>query len=507
MAIYQRWIKNLLWNYIFGSAVAVLGVGSVMIFNTLEVSGKEIWLLSFLLFSSLVVMILLELLVFFRDLKPIRQLFQEERPQPETLRRAYFQTHRFPILAVKRTLGPHLLGMSVPAMIQMVVYIYCGWVDLPYYYIGIAGVGALLVASMHALIEFFLTNRAIRPVLIHIRQVALELHGEDLSLDGRVLVSIQRKFQLSAFLIGTFPLFLFSLATQIRLGGLEGGADYWKWAGMILVLGIAFASLGAWLLSRDIQDPIRKLYQSMGAVQSGDFNARAADIYSDEFSRLVTGFNHMVSGLKSRERMNDQLLQSYFRTLAAALDARDPYTAGHSERVAAYSVRIGELAQLDAAEMDILHKSALLHDIGKIGVRDAVLLKEGRLTDEEFAMIKLHPVLGEMILQQIEPAEAMAQLLPGVRSHHERYDGLGYPDGLAGTDIPLLGRIIAIADAYDAMTSDRPYRQGMAVERSLNILDEGRGTQWDPALTELFVTFMRRQPQSEDGEAAKWAVS
>nr|WP_326070384.1 HD domain-containing phosphohydrolase [Paenibacillus alba] len=364
-----------------------------------------------------------------------------------------------------------------------------GWLSLPAYYIGLAGIGAVLVASMHALLEFFSTAQAIRPVLVHIRQVGRRLYGENVSLDGRVIVSIQRKFQLSAFLIGTMPLFLFSLATQIRLISQSSSltADYWKWAGIILLLGVGFSSLGARMLTRDIQQPIEDLHRAMKEVQAGDLQVRASDLYSDEFSRLVAGFNHMVKGLEAREQMNSQLLQSYYATLAAALDARDAYTAGHSTRVAKYSLIIGRAVALNEQELDLLNKTALLHDIGKIGVRDAVLLKESRLTDEEFEQIKLHPVLGESILKQIEPAEAMAPLLPGVRSHHERYDGGGYPDGLKGLDIPEFGRIIAVADAFDAMTSDRPYRKGMAVEKAMAILSEGKGTQWDPRFAQTFI--------------------
>ncbi|NOU73133.1 HD domain-containing protein [Paenibacillus sp. LMG 31458] len=150
---------------------------------------------------------------------------------------------------------------------------------------------------------------------------------------------------------------------------------------------------------------------------------------------------------------------------------------------------------MNEQELDLLNKTALLHDIGKIGVRDDVLLKESRLTNEEFEQIKLHPVLDESILKQIEPAEAMAPLLPGVRSHHERYNGGGYPDGLKGLDIPEFGRIIAVADAFDAMTSDRPYRKGMPIEKALAILAEGKGTQWDPVSLKgslMFIRFKRR---------------
>ncbi|MFC4971580.1 HD-GYP domain-containing protein [Paenibacillus sp. GCM10023248] len=191
--------------------------------------------------------------------------------------------------------------------------------------------------------------------------------------------------------------------------------------------------------------------------------------------------------------MNNQLLQSYYATLAAALDARDAYTAGHSTRVAQYSLMIGRAEGLSERQLDLPNKTALLHDIGKIGVRDDVLLKEGRLTDEQFEIIKLHPVLGESILKQIEPAEAMAPLLPGVRSHHERYDGKGYPDGLQGQDIPEFGRIIAVADAFDAMTSDRPYRKGMPAEKALAILQEGKGTQWDPRYAQSFMDAYTKQ--------------
>lgn len=143
-----------------------------------------------------------------------------------------------------------------------------------------------------------------------------------------------------------------------------------------------------------------------------------------------------------------------------------------------------------------MRKSALLHDIGKIGMRDAVLLKEGRLTDEEWEQIKQHPALGEAILKQIEPADAMAPFLPGVRSHHERYDGGGYPDGLKGEDIPLFGRIIAVADAFDAMTSNRPYRKGLDEQQAIAILEKGGGTQWDPHFAKLFVEAYRKNKES-----------
>lgn len=316
-----------------------------------------------------------------------------------------------------------------------------------------------------------------------------------------MFVPIRPKFLVSCMLIGTFPLFLFIMATHIRMNGegdsivVVGLQSYWAWAGMVLLIGTLFSSIAAWLLTNSVQHPIHELYQAMNQVKDGNL-VQVQDEYSDEFSKLVAGFNMMVRGLQAREQQSRQLLDSYFSTLAVALDARDSYTAGHSLRVAEYSVIIGQLAGLMGQELDNLRKSALLHDIGKIGVRDSILFKEEAFTDEEFLQIQSHTVLGENILRQIEPADKMAPYLGGVRSHHERYDGHGYPDGLTGTDIPIHGRIIAVADAYDAMTSNRPYRKGMDHERALGILEQGRGSQWDPEFTGLFLGYFGRKPEA-----------
>ncbi|MDO3411659.1 HD domain-containing protein [Saccharibacillus sp. CPCC 101409] len=486
---YRQFLRRLVRNYIVGSVLAVLCVGGAVISSALQLTIGRFDRIFVVLLVSFLFMVSLELLTFSRQVKPIRALFLAERPSPDQIRDAYVQIHRLPALSVLRIMGPHLLGLSIPAVALSLLFIHRGWIDLPVSYIGIACSGAILVAGMHALVEYFLTDQAIRPLLQHVSEMGSREYGIRVSLDGRVIVSTQRKFQLSAFSIGTFPLFFFVLATQIRLTVTHSPLieDYWKWASLILVFGVFFSSLGAWLLSRSVRQPIGNLEKALRAVQTGDLDVRASDLYSDEFSRLVSGFNHMVQGLSQRERVNEQLLQSYFSTLAAALDARDTYTAGHSQRVSEYSLLIGREAGLSDKELDLLNKTALLHDIGKIGVRDSVLLKDGRLTDEEFEQIKKHSILGEEILKRVEPAEMMAPLLPGVRSHHERYDGRGYPDGLAGKDIPVFGRIIAVADAFDAMTSDRPYRSGMPLEKAISIISDGKGTQWDPYYAQLFI--------------------
>ncbi len=177
------------------------------------------------------------------------------------------------------------------------------------------------------------------------------------------------------------------------------------------------------------------------------------------------------------------LLLGLVKSFVSTLDAKDPYTCGHSERVALIARRLGEQLELPKEDLEIIYQSGLLHDIGKIGVDDRILRKSGRLTDEEFDQIKLHPMIGYTILSGLKNLKPM---LPGVRSHHENYTGNGYPDGLVGEEIPLMARILAVADAYDAMCSDRPYRKGMPLEKVESIFQDGSGKQWDSRIIEAY---------------------
>ena len=187
-------------------------------------------------------------------------------------------------------------------------------------------------------------------------------------------------------------------------------------------------------------------------------------------------------------RLYDNLKDTLFgvvRCLSTAIDAKDPYTCGHSERVARIAVRIGEEMGLSRGEINDLYLAGLLHDVGKIGIRDDVLLKPGPLTPEEFAHVKEHPVTGERIISNVS---RLAYLRPAIRGHHERYNGKGYPDGLAGEAIPMPARIIAVADACDAMMSARRYRHALAPERIEAIFSEGSGKQWDASVVQCFFT-------------------
>jgi len=195
---------------------------------------------------------------------------------------------------------------------------------------------------------------------------------------------------------------------------------------------------------------------------------------------------------RSAERMENVALYeglyenmlSTLNSLAKILDARDPHTSQHSSRVTTLSIALGKEFGLPDDDLDILYISASLHDIGKVGIPDSILLKPGGLTDEEFAFIKRHPDIGADILKPIPP---LAKETLIIRHHHERYDGKGYPSGLEGEDIPFLSRIITLADSFDAMTSDRPYRKGLPIEKAVEEIERCKGTQFDPALSDVFI--------------------
>lgn len=175
------------------------------------------------------------------------------------------------------------------------------------------------------------------------------------------------------------------------------------------------------------------------------------------------------------------------QSLAAALDAKDPFTRGHSERVAELAARTARQYDMRESEVEAIHYAGLLHDIGKIGIRDAILNKDGPLTDEEFARIKMHPILGADI---VKPAAFFEGICEMIRHHHERYDGKGYPDGLQGEAIPLGARILCVVDAFDAMVKERPYRAAFTIERAFAELQAGRGKQFDPQVVDAFLSAM-----------------
>ncbi len=179
---------------------------------------------------------------------------------------------------------------------------------------------------------------------------------------------------------------------------------------------------------------------------------------------------------------------SMLNALVTAVDTKDRYTRRHSEDVMAYSDQLAKALGLEEMLQYQIMLAALLHDVGKIGVPNYILRKPGRLTEEEYRAIKQHPMMGAIIVSAVPGLE---DILDAVRHHHERWDGQGYPFGLQGEDIPLMARLLAVADAYSALTTDRPYRKGMDPERALLLLEAGAGTQWDPACVHAFIRARR----------------
>jgi len=194
------------------------------------------------------------------------------------------------------------------------------------------------------------------------------------------------------------------------------------------------------------------------------------------------------------EEKYPEILFECFRAIISTLEEKDSYTHGHSIRVSEYSVLMAHELGLDDQEVREVELSALFHDIGKIGVPDSVLLKPARLSRAEFEIMKSHPVRSARILEKVS---SLHNLIPGIKHHHERFDGLGYPDGLRGEHIPLFARIILIADTFDAMTSTRPYRLALDKEVAFQELRHCSGTQFDPLLVDTFISAMRKKDSGQ----------
>ncbi|MBI4691594.1 MAG: HD domain-containing protein [Nitrospirae bacterium] len=230
--------------------------------------------------------------------------------------------------------------------------------------------------------------------------------------------------------------------------------------------------------------PLKVKDKVVGAVKLG---SRSPMEYSAQdlkiFAALASQAAVAIENARLYENLKDTFLTTV-HTLAETIEKRDPCTGGHTKRVMDNSLAIGRMIGLSDAELHRLKLTAILHDIGKIGVRDNVLLKNGKLTDEEFEEIKKHTIYGEEILSYIKHFK---DVIVGVRNHHERFDGKGYPDGLEGGDIDITARIIAIADTFDAMTTDRPYRKGLSLEVAFEELKRCSGSQFDPQLVDAFI--------------------
>jgi HD-GYP domain-containing protein (c-di-GMP phosphodiesterase class II) len=230
--------------------------------------------------------------------------------------------------------------------------------------------------------------------------------------------------------------------------------------------------------------PLMRQDQMLGCLFALDKNGGEFDTVDSKLLNSIA--NESAIYLENAMLFEDvrELMMGLLHSLTSAVDAKDPYTCGHSERVALLSRTLAQRAGLSEHEVERIYMAGLLHDVGKIGVPEVVLQKTGKLTPEEFEQIKKHPEIGARILRDVPQLE---DILPGVLHHHERYDGQGYPAGLAGENIPLMGRIICLADCFDAMTSSRTYRKALPLEVALTEIRRCAGTQFDPGLSEEFL--------------------
>ncbi|MEJ2422631.1 MAG: HD domain-containing phosphohydrolase, partial [Acidobacteriota bacterium] len=241
-------------------------------------------------------------------------------------------------------------------------------------------------------------------------------------------------------------------------------------------LSILVALIIGLVLARLITRPLSDLTEVSGALAQGDFDKRADVRSRNEIGVLARSFNTMadeiqdyVKRLEAAAAENKQLFMSSIRAIANAIDAKDPYTRGHSERVSTYTLIIARRYGLDEDRLREMEISSLLHDVGKIGVEDRILRKPGALTDAEFEIMKTHTTKGADILRSIPQ---MAPMIPGVKHHHERWSGGGYPEGLKGEEIPLIARIIFVADSFDDMTTNRPYQRAMSFDQEASRINE-----------------------------------
>ena len=240
--------------------------------------------------------------------------------------------------------------------------------------------------------------------------------------------------------------------------------------------------------------PLLQMGRLTGIISLDYYNAPAVDREDLlQARRLADQVAVALSNTRLVEDL-DQLSWGTLSALARTIDANSPWTAGHSERVSALAVRLGGELALTPRELDMLHRGALLHDIGKIGIPTSILNKPAPLTEEERRIVQEHTTVGARILA---PIAAFAPAIPIVRNHHEWFDGAGYPDGLAGEDIPFMARLLAVADVYDALTSNRPYRAGWTHREAIDYIDHCAATQFDPAMAAAFIAIMKDEAQVE----------
>ncbi|HVP68789.1 MAG TPA: HD domain-containing phosphohydrolase [Anaeromyxobacteraceae bacterium] len=307
---------------------------------------------------------------------------------------------------------------------------------------------------------------------------------------------LARKVLALALLAAAVPAFV--LGVQLALAG----APLRALASATAAL--AFAALLAAAFARGLAGPLVDLVRGALDIARGRFGRQVPLPGRSEIGDLAYTFNYMSRELARQDAENARLIRALergtletVRCLAGAIDAKDPYTRGHNGRVAALSVEIGRELGCDGATLQALEYGGLLHDVGKIGVPEALLRKTVPLTGPEISVMRQHPAIGADIVREVE---LLRDALPAIRSHHERWDGGGYPDGLMGAGIPLVARIVNAADTWDACTSSRPYQPALEPDEVVRILGRLRSTQIDPAVHDALLAVLHRRTNGAVGE-------
>ena len=311
---------------------------------------------------------------------------------------------------------------------------------------------------------------------------------------------LSRSLLLLVLLASAAPIVLLGWMLVESRGGVDAAA-----AAAVLAC-LVLAAVAAELQARSVTRPIAECVRGALEIARGRFGRQVSVRAGNEIGDLAYTFNHMSRELASYDAENRRLIgaleQGYLdtiRSLASAIDAKDPYTRGHSQRVASLAIEIGRELNLSPEGIQALEYGGVLHDIGKIGMPDAILAKVTPLTADERDLARIHPAVGAEIVAGVTFLAAAA---PAIRSHHERWDGKGYPEGLAGEAIPLVARIVNAADTWDACTSNRPYQKAFTTDEALAIMAGLRGAQLDPAVHDALVAVIEKRKAAPGPAAA-----
>ena len=461
--MYSRFCRQLIWDHVLTTtAVLFHATGLLKLFFNLQ-SADVLWFALVILLGGLVAGSI-DYVVSIRQLSPVRDYFI--RRQGGAAGRAVAVLHDWPTRVVRRVI---LLRLPVFTLALFAALIPGG--SWPHPAIGIADLAVLLPyfpigAAPYAIIAYFFAAANASYV---IAEVALEHR----SVTDQARPDYHRYtflLRLALLLMAALPLAQIVVMARILLTAMDVTPEVQQFINLNrwgLLLALIFTATTIHLFVQVVLAPVRRVSKSMRDLAAGRLDVRVVEPAWGEAGALTGGFNAMAESIQAQQQRLAQLHVDTVRALSAAIEARDPYTRGHSDRVGVLAAQIAGVLGWTKEQADELMLTGFLHDVGKIGIPEGTLLKQGPLSPEEWNHVKRHPVVGFQIASQVTD---LTPHLSGILHHHERLDGSGYPDGLKGSEIPPSARVLAVADVWDALVSDRPYRSGMPVEKAMSIM-------------------------------------